>query len=115
MTGDSVAESCQRTLLTQRWVSNDCTPSGQSIIIVIRLKWHPGNEGASQTPSRFELRNEQAGKRSTDFFPRDSTGIIVELAIVMIALAIQPGRGHQEHSASVTFSSTRRLCRACPM
>jgi hypothetical protein len=35
---------------------------------IVSQKWHPGNEDASPIPSRFELRNEQADKRSTDFF-----------------------------------------------
>ncbi len=35
---------------------------------IVSQKWHPGNEDASPIPSRFELRNEQADKRSADFF-----------------------------------------------
>src|SRR6266853_1950052 len=35
---------------------------------IVSQKWHPGNEDASSIPSRFELRNERADKRSTDFF-----------------------------------------------
>ena len=35
---------------------------------IVSQRWHPGNEDASPIPSRFELRNEQADKRSTDLF-----------------------------------------------
>jgi hypothetical protein len=35
---------------------------------IVSQKWHPGNEDVSPIPSRFELRNEQADKRSADYF-----------------------------------------------
>lgn len=35
---------------------------------IVFQRWHPGNEDASPIPGRFELRNEQADKRSTDLF-----------------------------------------------
>jgi hypothetical protein len=35
---------------------------------IVFQKWHPGNEDASPIPSRFELSNEHADKRSADLF-----------------------------------------------
>jgi len=35
---------------------------------IVSQKWHPGNEDASPIPKRFELRSEQADKRSSDRF-----------------------------------------------
>jgi hypothetical protein len=35
---------------------------------VVSQTGHPGNEDASPIPSRFQLRRDQADKRSTDFF-----------------------------------------------
>ena len=35
---------------------------------IVSQTWHPGNEDASPIPSQFQLRSDQADKRSTDFF-----------------------------------------------